>query len=79
MLLLETRLPLSRQRRRCAPGLDPATLDRPTIRQAVREASPNLEERKRGHVEDSVQRTVDVAFQERQRGRGRRERDEIER
>jgi hypothetical protein len=48
----------------------------------MREASPEIEERKRGHVEDYVQRTVEVAvrFHERQRGRGReRERDGPER
>src|SRR4029077_14005430 len=54
-----------------APGL--------TIRHAVREASPDLGERKRGHALDYVQRTVEVAvrFQRRQRlePRPRKERD----
>jgi hypothetical protein len=34
-----------------------------TIRQAVRAASPNLEERKRRHVEDYLRRTVDAAIE----------------
>jgi hypothetical protein len=49
-------------------GCEPAL-----IRQAMREASPDLEERKRGHVEDYVRRTVEAAvrFHERSRARGR--------
>jgi len=37
--------------------------ERATIERALREASPDLEERKRGHVQDYVRRTVDVAFE----------------
>jgi hypothetical protein len=48
--------------RLAAAGYEPET-----IRQAVRAASPNLEERKRGHVEDYVRRTVDAAVQAHER------------
>jgi hypothetical protein len=53
-------------------GYDPAT-----IRQAVREASPDLEVRKPGHVDDYVRRTVEAAIEaqarrlERERSRDR--------
>jgi hypothetical protein len=38
-----------------------------TIRCALRMASPDLKERKRGHIEDYVRRTVDAAISEQQR------------
>jgi hypothetical protein len=54
----------------------------PTIRQAIREASPDLADRKHGHVEDYVRRTVEAAtrshLRARERGEPGRSRDDAE-
>jgi hypothetical protein len=47
--------------------------DTEAIAQAIRTASPRLEERKRGHVEDYVRRTVEAAVREGERERRERE------
>jgi hypothetical protein len=58
--------------RLAAAGYEPATIE-----QAVRAGSPDLEERKRGHVDDYVERTVEAAMEaqarrvERERSRDR--------
>ena len=43
------------------------------IAQAIRTASPSVEERKRGHVEDYVRRTVEAAVRAVERERRERE------
>jgi hypothetical protein len=60
--------------RLAAAGYEPET-----IRQAVRAASPNLEERKRGHVEDYVRRTVDAAVEAQARRVERERENDLER
>jgi hypothetical protein len=71
-------LPFPPSGRRCAEGVgSDRYYDAATIRQAVRDASPNLEERKRGHVDDYVERPVEAALEaqarrvERERSRDR--------